>query len=148
MLSARLTQAAGALALVGGSAWVVAIVVHALQPEGCVGDECLVRPQREATSATSWLIVLSGVALLAFVAALLAVLAQIGELGWIGVAGLATCASGIVVLAVMALPTFQDQTRPLPGLVAVAVGLALVGWTVLRSSVVPTWTGIGQLSPR
>ena len=78
MLSARLTQAAGALALVGGSAWVVAIVVHALQPEGCVGDECLVRPQREATSATSWLIVLSGVALLAFVAALLAVLAQIG----------------------------------------------------------------------
>ncbi|MDO3397521.1 hypothetical protein QWJ41_17475 [Nocardioides sp. SOB44] len=146
MLSARLTQAAGALALVGGSAWVVAIVVHALQPEGCVGDECLVRPQREATSATSWLIVLSGVALLAFVAALLAVLAQIGELGWIGVAGLATCASGIVVLAVMALPTFQDQTRPLPGLVAVAVGLALVGWTVLRSSVVPTWTGIGLLA--
>jgi hypothetical protein len=35
--------------------------------------------------------------------------------------------------------------RPLPGLIAVAVGLALVGWAVLRSSVVPRWAGIGLL---
>ncbi len=146
MLNARIAQVAGASALVGGLAWVVAIVVHALQPQGCVGDECLVSPQREATSGTSWLMVLAAVALVAFLTALLALLARTGELGWTGVAGVAACVSGIAALAVMALPTLRDQTRPLPGLVAVAVGLALVGWTVLRSNVVPTWTGIGLLA--
>jgi len=73
-------------------------------------------------------------------------LARTGELGWTGVAGVAACVLGIAALAVMTLPTLRDQTRPLPGLLAVAIGLALVGWTVLRSSVVPTWTGIGLLA--
>jgi preprotein translocase subunit SecG len=146
MLHARLAQVAGAAALVGGVAWVVAIVVHALQPEGCVGDQCLVRPQREATSGTSWLMVLTAVALVAFLAVLLVLLARTGELGWTGVTGVAACLLGIATLAVMTLPALRDQTRPLPGLVAVALGLALVGWTVLRSNVVPTWTGIGLLA--
>ncbi len=140
-----MSRTAGAAALIGGSAWVVAIVMHALQPSGCVGDECLVRPQREATTGTSWLMVLAAVAMVAFLVALMTLLARTGELGWTGIAGVATCGLGIATLAVMALPTFRDQTRPLPGLVAVAVGLMLVGWTVLRSDVVPTWTGLGLL---
>jgi hypothetical protein len=141
MTVARLAQAAGASAVIGGSAWMIAIVVHALQPTGCVGDECFLRPQREATTGTSWLLVLAAVAIVAFSLALLALLARSGELGWAGIAGLAACGLGIASLAVMALPPFRDQLRPLPGLVAVAVGLALVGWTVLRSRVVPTWAG-------
>ncbi len=145
MRTAHLAQVAGASALVGGLAWVVAVVVHALQPEGCVGDQCLLRPQREATSGTSWLMVLAAAALVAFLTVVLVLLARTGELGWTGVTGVAACVLGIATLAVMALPTLRDQTRPLPGLVAVAAGLALVGWTVLRSNVVPTWTGLGLL---
>jgi hypothetical protein len=145
MFTARLAQTAGLSALVGGSALVVAIVVHALQPEGCVGDECLVRPQREAATGTLWLMVLAAVAMVTFLLSLLALLARTGELGWTGVTGVAACAVGFLALAVMALPAFRDQTRPIFGLVTVAVGLALVGWTVLRSGIVPTWTGVGML---
>jgi hypothetical protein len=145
MVDRRLARLAGASAVIGGSAWVVAIVIHALQPEGCVGDQCFVRPQREATAGTSWLMVVASAALLVFLLALLALLARIGELGWTGVAGVASCALGIAALFVMALPAIRDQVRPLPGLIAVAVGLALVGWAVLRSSVVPRWAGIGLL---
>ena len=122
----------------------VAIVVHAQQPTGCIGDECLVRPQREASTTTSWLMVLAAVAMLAFLLLLLALLARSGELGWTGFAGVGACGLGIAALASMALPRFREL-RPYPGLVAVAVGLGLVGWTVLRSRVVPTWAGIALL---
>lgn len=145
MINARLVQAAGACAVIGGSAWVGAIVVHALQPMGCVGDECLVRPQRAATTATSWLVVLAGIAMAAFFLALLALLTRSGDLGWTGIAGVAACGLGTAALALMGLPQFREQLRPLPGLVAITVGLALVGWTVLRSRVVPIWAGIGLL---
>lgn len=142
MLNARFVQAAGACALIGGSAWVVGTIIHALQPRGCVGDECLVRPQREATTATSWLVVVAVVAMVAFLVALLALMARVGDLGWTGIAGVVTVGLGLVLLALPVLPQFRGL-RPLPGLVAVTVGLALVGWTVLRSRVVPTWVGIG-----
>ena len=59
----------------------VAIVVHAQQPRGCIGDECLVRPQRNASTTTSWLMVLAAVAMLVFLLLLLALLARSGELG-------------------------------------------------------------------
>jgi hypothetical protein len=145
MINARLAQAAGACALIGGSAWVVAIVIHALQPIGCIGDECLVRLPREATTGTSWLVLMVAAAMVAFLLALLALLARSGDLGWTGIAGVAACGLGIAALALMELPQFREQLRPLPGLVAITVGLALVGWTVLRSRVVPTWAGIGLL---
>jgi hypothetical protein len=145
MIDVRFAQAAGACALIGGSAWVLAIVMHALQPRGCIGDECLVRPMREATTGTEWLVVLVAVAMLAFLLTLLALLARSGDLGWTGIAGVAACGLGIAALAVMALPPLRDQMRPLPGLVAIAVGLALVGWAVLRSRLLPTWAGIGLL---
>ena len=145
MIDVRLAQAAGACALIGGSAWVVAIIMHALQPRGCIGDECLVRPMREATTGTAWLVVLVAIAMLAFLLALLALLTRSGDLDWTGIAGVAACGLGIAALALMALPQLREKTRPLPGLVAIAVGLALVGWAVLRSRLLPTWAGIGLL---
>jgi hypothetical protein len=101
---------------------------------------------REATTATSLLMVVVAAAMVAFLLALLALLWRTRELHWTGVAGASLVGLGVLALAVMSMPQVRDRTRPLPGLVAVAVGLALVGWTVLRSRVIPTWAGVGILA--
>lgn len=145
MIEARIARVAGASALIGGSAWSVATILHALQPTGCVQEECLVRPEREASTATSWLVVLAAVAMVAFVVALVVLLAQSGELGWPGILGVAACGLGTGALALAAaLPALRGM-RPLPFMVAVAVGMALLGWAVLRSRVLPTWAGASLL---
>ena len=145
MVNSYLARVAGGCALVGGAAWVGAVILHTLQPRGCVGDECLSRPQREATTATSWLVVVVAVAMVAFALAVVALLSRSGELHWSGIAGVSLIGLGVAALLVMSLPQIREQTRPAPALVAIAVGLALVGWSVLRSSVVPTWAGLGLL---
>ncbi len=145
MPDARLTRAAGTFALTGGAAWTAAILLHAVQPRGCVQDECLVRPEREAASATPWLLLLAAAALVAFLLTLVALLARSGDLGWTGYAGVAACGLGLAALAVAALPELRDQLRPLPMMAAIAVGLALLGWTAMRSYLVPTWAGIALL---
>ena len=145
MSDARLASAAGACAVVGGLALTAAVVLHALQPEGCVGDQCLIRPQREATGATSWLVLLTAAAMVAFVVTLFVLLGRTGRLGRVGTVGIAACVLGVAALASMTLPPLRGHTRPLPALVAVALGLVLVGWTVLRSRVVPTWAAVGLL---
>jgi hypothetical protein len=119
--------------------------VHSLQPRGCIGDECFDRPQREATTATSWLMVLAAFALVAFLLALLVLLGRSGNLGWTGIAGLVSCVLGLGGLALATLPQVRDQLRPLPMMAAIAVGLALLGWTVLRSGLIPTWAAIALL---
>jgi hypothetical protein len=101
---------------------------------------------REPTAATSWLVVAAAVAMVAFLLALLATLWRSGELGLTGVVGVGLVVLGNAALVVMSIPQLRDRTRPLPGLVAVVVGLALVGWTVLRSRVIPTGAGVGLLA--
>ena len=145
MVDARLARAAGTFAVIGGAAWVVAIILHSLQPRGCIGDECFDRPMREGTTATAWLMVLAAAALVVFLVALLALLGRSGNLGWAGIAGLVCCALGLGGLAVATLPQVRDQWRPLPMMVAIAVGLALLAWTVLRSGLMPTWAAIALL---
>jgi hypothetical protein len=124
---------------------VAAVVLHALQPRGCVGDECLVRPEREATTATAALVVVVGVALLAFAVALVVVLWRTETLGWIGTLGVVACALGLLLLALAGVSPLRDDIRPLPFLVAVVAGLALIGWALLRSGVVPRGAVIGLL---
>jgi hypothetical protein len=145
MVDARLARSAGAVAVIGGAAWVVAIILHSLQPRGCIGDECLDRPMREGTAATSWLMLLAAAALVAFLVALLALLGRSGNLGWTGIAGLVLCVLGLGGLALATLPQVRDQWRPLPMMVAIAVGLALLAWTVLRSGLMPTWAAVALL---
>lgn len=142
MRHARLARAAGACALVAGAAWSVAVVVHASQPVGCVGDECLLRPEREPAPAMDWLVPLAGVGLVAFAAVLVALLARRGELGWTGKAGLLACGAGVVALALLRLAPADERFRPLPALAVVALGLALLAWAVVRSTVLPRWSGI------
>lgn len=142
MTSERLARVAGACAAIGGSAWVVAIVLHAMQPKGCIGDECLDRPMREAITATSWLLVVTAAALLAFLLTLIALLARTDSLGWTGIAGATACVIGLGLLALVSLSPLRDQLRPAPFMATIVVGLTLLGWTVIRSGVMPSWAGL------
>ena len=144
---------AGACAAIGGSAWTAATVIHASQPRGCVGDECVGLAMRDATPATSLLVAVAAVMMVASGAGLLQLVRRRGRLGWTGAVGATACAVGIVLLALATalqeifydgdfawMPVFVG-----PGVIALAVGLALVGWTIRRSRVVPSWAGVCML---
>ena len=153
MESTGVARFAGPCAAVGGSAWTLASIIHASQPRGCVGDECVAMQMRNATSGTSLLVALAGVMMVASGAGLLVLIRRHGSLGWTGVVGATACGFGVAVLglgiALQRLVYGPDfHWMPLfvaPGVTALVVGLALVGWTVLRSRVVPSWVGVGLL---
>lgn len=149
----RLPVVTGILAVLGGAAWVAAAGIHASQPVGCVGDACSVTSMREATTSTTVLIAVAAVLMLASGAGLLAVVRRAGRLGWTGTAGAALCASGVatltVAVALQELVAGGDWTwMPWfvgPGVLLLAAGAILVGWTVLRSPAVPRWVGAGLI---
>ena len=80
--------------MLGGAAWVAAALTHAAQPEGCVGDSCAGSPMREATTATSVLVALAAVLMLASGIGLLLAVRRTGHLGRTGVVGAGLCAPG------------------------------------------------------
>lgn len=147
--SPRLARATAVLAMLGGAAWTAAAVTHAAQPVGCVGDGCLSSSMREATTVTTVLVALAAGLMLTSGVGLLAVVRRTGPLGRAGTAGAVLCGLGALTLAVAValqelvadgdfawMPWFVG-----PGVVAIAVGGGLVGWTVLRSPAVPRWAG-------
>lgn len=149
MNDARIASYSGACAVLGGIAWVAASLIHASQPRGCVGDECGALPMRNATSGTVLLVGLAGVMMVASGAGFLMLIKRRSRLGRTGILGAALCAFGLAVLALAAIvqelsyegdfwlmPAFV-----VPGAAALAGGLALVSWTVLRSRLLPTWSG-------
>ena len=150
----RIARGSGGLALVGGLAWVAASVIHASQPRGCVGEECTTLSMREATTATSLLIAAAGLAMVVSGAGLLTLVRRQGELAVAGRLGAVVCGAGVVLLtvAVTLNGLFYDgdfswmPAFVVPGVAALAVGLVLVGWAVLRSGIVPTWLGVAILA--
>ncbi len=151
--STRLRRTTGVLAMLGGAAWVAAVLIHAAQPSGCVGDSCFDSPMRESTAATSWLVGLAGALLLVSGAGLLQVIRRHDGLGWTGRVGAGLCVLGIAVLALavtlQALDADGDFTYMphlvVPGMAGLALGAVLVGWTVVRSTAVPRWAGVALI---
>lgn len=145
----RRARATAVLAMLGGVAWVAAAVTHATQPAGCVGDGCLTSSMRESTTATTALIVLAALLMLASGVGLLGEVRSTGPLGRVGTIGAALCGLGTLSLAtgvaLQQLAADGDFDRMPwfvgPGVALIALGAGLVGWTVLRSSVVPRWAG-------
>jgi hypothetical protein len=108
---------------------------------------------RSATTGTSLLVALAGLMMFASGAGLLLLIRRHSRLGWTGVVGATACGVGVVTLAVAAglqellydgdfpwMPAFVG-----PGVIALVAGLALVGWTVLRSRVVPPSVALSLL---
>jgi hypothetical protein len=151
--SRRLQVAIGVLAVLGGLAWTAAALLHASQPTGCVGDGCGVTRMREATTATSWSIGAAGALMVLSGAGLVLLVRRTGRLGRMGVAGAALCGLGVLTLAVAVVLqelVYGEDWDGMPyavgpGVAALVVGAVLLGWTVLRSSLLPRWSGIALI---
>lgn len=151
MQDRRLAVVTGACAILGGAAWATACVIHASQPSGCVGDtDCSRVAMREATYAASLLLAAAGALLVGSGGGVLWLIRRQGRLGRGAVLGAASAAVGVLLLvvAVTVQALFFDGDFALmpafvvPGIALLAVGLALVGWSVLRSGVLPRWAGM------
>ena len=153
MSSSALIRWGGLAAMLGGTLWSIATVVHASKPRGCIAAECATRPMRES-DALDGILTLPSVLLFAVGAAgLVALVGSAGRFGRTGKAGAVIGAGGAAVL-VIATPIqaiFFAGDFPLmpyfvvPGLLAAVVGFLLAGIAILRSGVMPRWVAVGYV---
>ncbi len=150
MASNRVVQSSGPLLMLGGALWVAWTSVHALQPMGCVGDECDLpgRSMREGSLLGSALLIAAVLVLAAGVVGLVSRVRAAGRLGRIGRVGLIASAVGLVTVVVAgliqailfdgdfwAMPYFV-----IPAVLALVIGFVLLGVAILRSGVLPRWS--------
>ncbi len=141
-----LSRLTGAAALIGGLLLGLWAVLAARMPVGCVGDdECAVRAMRSTAEIDAYALV-GVLLLLAALAGILVMIRRAGRFGRSGAAGVIIVALAVVVLLVGSLVA-RDSRQDLmpwfviPGVLAVFVGLVLVGIQIVRSHVLPTWMG-------
>ena len=139
--------------MLGGVLWVIATVIHASQPVGCVGAECASRAMRES-GAVDGVLTLAAFLLFAVAgAALVTLVRRAGRFGKAGRIGMMLAVAGGAVLVaaglIQALLFAGDfPLMPyfvIPGIAAFIVGLLLLAWTVLRSAVLPRWAAVSLL---
>lgn len=134
----------------GGVLLALAVVLHALEPVGCVGElQCASRSMRAPTALTA----VTGAAALALIMLAFAGIVLLGRaagrLSSLGVAG-ASCmlaGGGGLVAATLAQELVQGRDLSwmpwlvLPSMIGVIVGIVLIAaWTV-RSGVLRPWLG-------
>ena len=149
MLSGRIIQWSGPLLMLGGALWVAWAIVHALQPMGCVGDECSLpgRSMREGSPLGSALQLAAVLALAAGVWGLVSRVRALGCFDKLGSVGLIASTAGVVIIVIAglvqgifyngdfwAMPYFV-----IPAVLALVVGFVLLGVTILPSGVLPRW---------
>ncbi len=149
MSSSRIVQWSGPLLMLGGALWVAWAIVHALQPVGCVGDECDLpgRSMREGSPLGSALLIAAVLVLAMGVFGLLSHVRSVGRFGRIGKVGLIASTAGVatVVIASLVQGIFYNGdfwAMPyfvIPAGLALVVGFVLVGAAILRSGVLPRW---------
>lgn len=114
----------GAAAVAGGALWIAFAALAARLPEGCVGDECLLRAHRD-TGELELLFLAGGVLILLSLAGLARRLPM------------AVVAAGVAMI--LAGATSEDLWTPLvvPGMLACVAGFALAG-----TRLTPRWLGL------
>src|ERR687889_404208 len=143
-MSLNLIRWCGVAAMLGGMLWIVAALITASKPQGCIGPECDVLAMRDT----------SDVALLLLLALLLSAIGLAGvfirarnngRLDRWGQIGLALSSVGLALLVLgMVLSAISEVfwvLAPLGGL-ALVIGLALVGIAALRMEVLPRWAAV------
>ena len=129
--------------------WAAWAIVHALQPMGCVADECDLpgRSLREGSPLSSALLIAAVLALAAGVFGLVRHARALGRFGRIGRVGLAASDTGVVTVIIASLVQgifFNGDFWAMPYLVipaglALVIGCLLLGMAILRSGVLPRW---------
>ena len=149
-MSSALIRWGGLAAMVGGALWVIATLIHASKPRGCIAAECASRPMRETGALGGILTLLSVLLLAAGAAGLLTLVRSGGRFGRTGKAGAVIGAVGAALLVISGLiqALFFGGDFPLmpyfvvPGLLALVAGFLLVGIAILRSGVLPRWVAV------
>ncbi len=149
MSSRRVVQWSGPLLMLGGALLAAGAIVQALQPIGCVGDECYLpgRSLRQGSSLGSALTIAAVLALAVGVFGLVRHVRALGRFGRIGSVGLVVSGAGIVTLIMASLVQaifFNNDfwAMPyfvIPGILALVIGFVLLGVAILRSGVLPRW---------
>ena len=149
MSSNKVIQWSGPLLMLGGTLWVAWAIVHALQPLGCVADECSLpgRSMREGSALGSILQIAAVLALAVGVWGLMRRARTMGGFGRLGSIGLIASAGGVVTVVIAglvqaifyngdfwAMPYFV-----IPAALALVAGFVLLGVAILRSGVLPRW---------
>ena len=141
---------AGAAAMLGGVLWVLAALVHSLEPTGCIGLECDTRAMRNTTgivalaSFAALVLILVGIAGLMLLARRSGRHTKLASTGLILVAiGLVTLLAGGLIQALFFSGDFPGMPYiVIPALLGLVAGLLLIGIFILRSDVLPRWLGI------
>jgi len=138
--------------MLGGAFWVAWAIVHALQPMGCVGDECYLpgRSMRGGSALGSALQITAVLALATGVWGLVSRARTMGGFGRLGSVGLIAITAGVVTVVIAglvqgifyngdfwAMPYFV-----IPAALALVVGFVLLGVAILRSGVLPRWVAV------
>ncbi len=149
MSASRVVQWSGPLLMLGGALWAAWAIVHALQPMGCVADECDLpgRSLREGSPLGSALQIAAVLALVAGVFGLVRHVRALGRFGRIGRVGLVVSGTGVVTVIIASLVQsifFNNDFWAMPYFVipaalALVIGCVLLGVAILRSGVLPRW---------
>ena len=149
MSASRVVQWSGPLLMLGGALWAAWAIVQALQPMGCVADECALpgRSMREGSPLGSALLIAAVLALAAGVFGLVRHARALGRFGRIGRVGLAASGTGVVTVIIASLVQsifFNNDFWAMPYFVipaalALVIGCVLLGVAILRSGVLPRW---------
>ena len=144
-MSSNLIRWCGMAAMLGGMLWIVAAIITAFKPRGCIGPaECDVMAMRD-TSDVAPLLLLALLLSAMGLAGMFIRARNTGRLDRWGQIGVALCAVGVALLVVgMVLNAISEvfwALVPLGGL-ALVIGLALVGIAALRMEVLPRWAAV------
>ena len=144
-MSSNLIRWGGLAAILGGLIWIVAAIITASKPRGCIGPaECDVMAMRDTSDVTPLLLLalmLSAVG----IAGMVIRAWNTGRLDRLGQVSVALCAVGVMLLVLgMGLNAISEvfwALVPLGGL-ALVIGLALVGIAALRMEALPRWAAV------
>ena len=144
-MSSNLIRWGEPAAMLGGLLWIVAAIITASKPRGCIGPaECDVMAMRD-TSDVGPLLLLALMLSAVGLAGMVIRAWNTGRLDRLGQVSVALCAVGVMLLVLgMGLNAISEvfwALVPLGGL-ALVIGLALVGIAALRMEVLPRWAAV------
>ena len=144
-------RAIAGAAVIGGALWIANSVWTALLPEGCVAAECGLPGRQMRDSGDGAPVLLASILLLAIEA--VGLVRRARESGtlppWARFGAVAAGVGlGLILLGLFTQALLFDGDSPympylvIPGLLALVVGLLLVGVGVLRTGILPRWASI------